>query len=357
MSEIINGYTILTKFQQAGAGQCEWAKAEKAGRPYFIKRFLRPTYPAGGLGSPATQEWKLRQCEGFEARHRDMRERLKRVSAGDGNLIVTQDFFREGAKYYKTTDWVESTAETVDDVHALSAKDRYIVALTAVYSVDVLHKADIVHGDLKPANILVKKTDRAHAAKLIDFDDSYVSGRPPSPAEVVGTPDYYSPETYRYIKGLVDDGVALTPASDVFALGIILCEYFAGNRPRMLGSDAPETIAEGVLQDTRFETGLSGGLDTLVRQMLHPSASRRPTCTAVVETLKDLKAGKPSVRSGFGAAAASSVPPPTEVPGASATITSTMRTKKTLGGTPGVGKPEAPPASSVIITSTMKRKP
>jgi len=87
---------------------------------------------------------------------------------------------------------------------------------------------------LKQDNILIKKiTDEKYVAKLIDFDNSYFSSKPPANSEeVIGTQEYYSPELAKYITG-ADDIKAkdLTTLSDVFALGILFSEYWCGEKP------------------------------------------------------------------------------------------------------------------------------
>jgi serine/threonine protein kinase len=332
----INGYQIVTPFKQVGAGQCEWAQAEKGGKKYFIKRFLRPTLLT--MGSEETKALSRRQCQEFERRHTDMRRRLDAVSAGDGNLVTTRDFFRDGSKYYKVTDWVDTPADPVGVVRKMSKMDRFVVALTAVHCVQGLHQAGIVHGDLKPANILIMKTRASWASRLIDFDDSYPAGEPPE--ELVGTPDYYAPEVFRYIKGKGDAATLAAPA-DIFALGIILCEYFAGRRPKATGKGKhPDTIAEAVIAGLRLDTGLDGDLDTLVRTMLELDPDKRPTCFDVIQDLQALKAGR-SIRS-MRKGDTPPLPPLASTDSAGITITTTMKTPGAPVATAASGTAPAP---------------
>ena len=79
---------------------------------------------------------------------------------------------------------------------------------TVAHSLKILHDLRIVHSDLKPSNVLIKRTELGYTTKLIDFDSSYIAGRPPPPEEIVGTINYYSPELLGYIQ---EAGV--TPAS------------------------------------------------------------------------------------------------------------------------------------------------
>src|SRR5699024_3522232 len=105
---------------------------------------------------------------------------------------------------------------------------------TAAHCVQALHDIRIVHGDLKPNNILIKKTETGEfVSKLIDFDDSFFEGEvTENPAEDVGDFVYYSPELLCYIKNGGDKLRArVTCRSDIFALGIIYYQYFCGRLP------------------------------------------------------------------------------------------------------------------------------
>ena len=62
-----------------------------------------------------------------------------------------------------------------------------------------IHSVKIVHGDLKPENILISRSQNGELiCKLIDFDDSYFSQKPPLPADTMGTEEYWSPELAEY---------------------------------------------------------------------------------------------------------------------------------------------------------------
>ena len=230
--EVINGYTILEDFKVVGAGLSKWTFAERDGREYFIKEFLSPTYPDDDApGSAKTKAKKRARCATFEAHHRAVQRALAPLSAYGGNLIVTLDFFRWGAKYYKVTEKVDASGLASSDVAAMPLRTQLVLMKTVAHSLKILHDLKIVHSDLKPSNVLIKRTELGYTTKLIDFDSSYVAGSPPPPDEIVGTINYYSPELLGYIQ---EAGVApaeLGLASDVFALGLIYSEYLTGSLP------------------------------------------------------------------------------------------------------------------------------
>jgi serine/threonine protein kinase len=133
------------------------------------------------------------------------------------------------------------------DVAVLGFPAQLVLLKTVAHSLRILHDLDIVHSDLKPSNVMIKRTELGYTTKLIDFDSSYVVGSPPPPEEIVGTMNYYSPELVSYIQGTAS-AADLTQASDMFALGPYLRRVphrcAAGLRPayheaRSLCSTAP----------------------------------------------------------------------------------------------------------------------
>jgi eukaryotic-like serine/threonine-protein kinase len=287
---VINGYRLLADFRVVGAGLSEWTFAERGGRTYFIKRFLSPTYPDDAApGSPKTKARKRARCAAFEAHHRGIQAAMAPLTSYGGNLIATLDFFREGAKYYKVTEKVDLAGLEPADVAALDFGAQLVLLKTVAHSLKILHDLHIVHSDLKPSNVLIKRTELGHTTKLIDFDSSYVVGRPPPPEEIVGTMDYYSPELVRYIQGTAT-AAELTEASDIFALGLIYTEYLTGAPPPFDRSLHEPAIAVLNGQPLRMPPGrVPAPVVALVDRMLLLDPSARPTVGEVHATLMGLR--------------------------------------------------------------------
>ena len=290
--EVINGYTILKDFVVAG-GMSKVTFAEKGGKEYFIKEFLSPKYPVtDSPGSEKVKAQRRKACEAFEKHHRELNKKIAtKVSLG-GNLVFAVDFFRSGTCYYKVTEKIDTASLTCEEISHLSFDKILLLAKSVCYSIRILHNLNIVHGDLKPDNILIKKTSLGFSGKLIDFDDSYFSGNPPTDREsLVGTPEYYSPEQAAYIMDEDEDisGSTLTLKSDIFTFGIIICEYFTGKKP-ILPSDCRSTwscVEKG--KSLSYAKSIPSGIKNLIDWMLRKNPNERPTINEVFEILKGIK--------------------------------------------------------------------
>ena len=290
--DVINGYTILEDFRVVGAGLSKWTFAVKDRREYFIKEFLSPTYPdEHAPGSAQTKMRKRRRCAAFERHHRRIQEALAAVSGIGGNLIVTLDFFRWGAKYYKVTEKVEVAGLEPGDVAFLAFPDQLVLLKTVAHSLRILHDRGIVHGDLKPSNVLIKRTELGYTTKLIDFDNAYLAGEPPPPDEIVGTMNYYSPELVGYIQETGTTAAELTQKADIFALGLIYAEYLRGALP---GFDvgryqyAGVAVQGGEVLRLPSDT-LPAPMVELVDRMLLADPAARPTIAEIHTTLMGIR--------------------------------------------------------------------
>jgi len=288
-NEDLNGYWVVT--EPRGAAQGQWAIAEKNGKRYFIKMFLSPKYPRpGSPGSEEIKERKRTACNAFEERHQTIRRAIPSDAEGGGNLVVTVDFFRVDSTYYKVTELVQSI--DLPPLFELEPRQALTILRTLLFSIRLLHDARIVHSDLKPENVMYQETTPGvFVAKVIDFDEAYISGAPPERAEVVGDQRYYSPELLRYITG--DDSVGsrdLTTASDIFSLGLLLHLAVTGDMPRF-NKDLHQFACESVAAGSPLElAGVTGKLETLVARMLDGDYRKRPDIHQAVEVFSGLTA-------------------------------------------------------------------
>jgi eukaryotic-like serine/threonine-protein kinase len=153
------------------------------------------------------------------------------------------------------------------DAHRLDVAARLKLFQTVCAAVHYAHQNLIVHRDLKPSNILVT---RAGAPKLLDFgiakllDDRQAGHHTVAVTHAdmrVMTPDHASPEQVR--------GQAITTASDVYVLGVLLYKLLAGRGPYLIPSMRLDDIERAICEKApALPSQAVGGEDsTLAREV------------------------------------------------------------------------------------------
>ena len=118
------------------------------------------------------------------------------------------------------------------DGKRMTNKERLALFLALCRAVQHAHQKGVIHRDLKPSNVLVMEQDGAPVPKVIDFgiakatDKWAVENAMLSEfGQIVGTPEYASPEQADTMTGEIDE------SSDVYSLGVLLCELLIGAVP------------------------------------------------------------------------------------------------------------------------------
>jgi len=132
----------------------------------------------------------------------------------------------EHSRVYMVMEWVEGRLlrQVLHEQKKFPVERALKITLEICDALDYIHRNGVVHRDLKPENIMLDAEDHI---KLIDFGIAGVEGARrltfAKLSQVMGTPDYISPEQ---VKGKRGDG-----RSDLYALGIILYEMLTGKTP------------------------------------------------------------------------------------------------------------------------------
>lgn len=130
------------------------------------------------------------------------------------------------SQIYMVMEWVDGKLlrQILSTEKKLPPERAIKIALGIADALSYIHSHGVVHRDLKPENIMVGADDRI---KLIDFGIAGMEGARrltfAKLSQVMGTPDYISPEQ---VKGKRGDG-----RSDIYALGIMLYEMLTGKTP------------------------------------------------------------------------------------------------------------------------------
>ena len=207
------------------------------------------------------------------------------------------------------------------DAHRLPVRARLELFLQIADAVAYAHSNLVVHRDLKPSNILVDRTGQAKLldfgiATLVDQASGLAVGRTVTTARAL-TPEYAAPEQL--------EGGAITTATDVYALGVLLYELLTGKHPLVRTDNSPAALVRAITggetlrmservrrnasepraasasdddagtspfearatTPDRLIRALAGDLDTIVAKALkRPVAERYPTVAAFADDLR-----------------------------------------------------------------------
>jgi serine/threonine protein kinase len=193
------------------------------------------------------------------------------------------------------------------DKNRLNTQQRLDLFVQSCHAIQHAHQKGIIHGDIKPSNIMVALHDGVPVPKVIDFGISKATEARLTDrslfatfAALIGTPAYMSPEQAEM------GGVDIDTRSDIYSLGVLLYELLTGKTPfdpkeltkvgldemrRMLREKEPPrpSIRLGTLSATelgkaatarrtdpgRLVSSLRGDLDWIVMKALEKDRSRR----------------------------------------------------------------------------------
>lgn len=185
------------------------------------------------------------------------------------NIVTIYDAGEHDGMFYIAMEFMEGTT-----LHALLEERRILEAEEAIRlsreickGLDYAHAHGIVHRDVKPANIMI--TARS-MVKIMDFGIAKAGGSMTSTGQVLGTPNYMSPEQ---VKGRSLDG-----RSDLFSFGVIIYEMLTGEKP-FVGQNVTTVIYkivnENPIPPRDLDVTIHPGLSAIVLKALAKSPDDR----------------------------------------------------------------------------------
>jgi len=159
------------------------------------------------------------------------------------NIVQVYDYGQTDGNYFIVMELVEGTdlRRYLRSRGVLDIDRAIIIAHDVALGLGAAHRRSIVHRDVKPQNILVGK---GGSIKLTDFGIASVykdinAERLTTTGMTLGTVQYYAPEQAQ--------GEIVSPAADVYALGIVMYEMLTGRTP--FDGDTPVAVAMQHIQD------------------------------------------------------------------------------------------------------------
>ena len=257
------------------------------------------------IGRPVAVKLFPAELAKGEARDRFLREARVVGQLSHPNVITLHDMGIEEATQtpYLVMELIDGTPlDRLLEKGTLPLPRACAWVAHAAEALEAAHNRGVIHGDVKPANILITADGKV---KLTDFGMARVAKRDAGDTPLLGTPAYWCPEQ---IMGRPQDA-----RSDIFSLGVVLYEMVTGTQP--FAADSLQGVCNRVLSSTvspashlqpsipvSFDEVIASCLaknpDTrmasgnLLAQMLYPLARRKASApaqpkAAVPVTLRD----------------------------------------------------------------------
>ena len=186
------------------------------------------------------------------------------------NIVTVHDVGQDGNTHYMVMEYVDG--EDLKKLIRASAPftiDRALsIAIKICAGVGYAHRANLVHADVKPQNVLVTKDD---VVKVTDFGIAQALSltQPQERQRVVwGSPHYFAPEQAQ--------GEPPSPASDVYAIGIVLFEMLTGQLP-FVGTDQQELAMAHIREAPPNASDLNPNIPAPLDRILQKVLSKEPT--------------------------------------------------------------------------------
>ena len=274
MEDLVFGrrYRVTEKIGSGGMADVFKAVDDVLGRTVAIK-VLHPRYASE---------------PNFVARFRQEAQAAANLS--HPNIVNMYDWGREGETYYIVMEYVNGTdlKSLVSQYGPVDPMKAAEYAAQVCSALSVAHGYDIIHRDIKPHNIVLTPDG---AIKVMDFGIARAGNSTMTQTgSVLGTAQYISPEQAQ--------GRPLTPASDLYSLGVTLYEMVTGQLP--FNGDTPVATALMQVNDEpapprELRAAIPPALEAVIlRAMRKNPAERYDSAAEMRDDLKRVVGGQPA---------------------------------------------------------------
>lgn len=182
------------------------------------------------------------------------------------NLFLTMEFL-DGI----------TLAEKIRKSGPLPWPEAQTIGIEICAGLQTIHQAGIIHRDLKCRNVMLVSRNGSTCAVLTDFGLARETRTPTSetissltrPGVIAGTPDYMAPEQF--------EGTEVSPATDLYALGIVLYELVTGKHPFAASTPVEAAVLRGRRPKpaSSIQRGVPHLCDEVINKCLEYDAGRR----------------------------------------------------------------------------------
>ncbi len=173
---------------------------------------------------------------------------------------------------YYVTEYIDgqSLAQWMLDHRQPELSEVRDIAHQVIAGLRAFHRREMVHGDIKPENIMI---DRYRRVKIIDFGATFVAGleeisTPLESMGIAGTANYIAPELL--------DGFLPSPKSDMYSLGVMLYEMLSGGRFPYGHADRARRHRHYDYTSVRYyNPDVPVWMDEAIRRAVHPDPDQR----------------------------------------------------------------------------------
>jgi len=200
------------------------------------------------------------------------------------NIVTIYDAGEQDGIFYIAMEYIEGETlhELLSQHRSLPVEKVIDIVRQVCAGLDYAHAHGVIHRDIKPANIMLSAQG---TVKVMDFGIAKAGGTMTATGQVLGTPNYMSPEQ---VKGKSIDG-----RSDLFSVGVLLYEMLTGEKPfdgQNVTTIIYKIVSENPIPPRELDVTIHPGLSAVVTKALAKVPDERyQTGAALVADLENYK--------------------------------------------------------------------